>query len=72
MQIVGDSFEFELDTKLSKLSKEQLENIMQWILTDLQNWTNNGAVANITQHCAMLHEAVSYQIDKEYRKLEEV
>jgi len=70
MKIVDNSF--ELDTKLSQLTKEQLQEIVQWTLTDLQNWTNNGAVANITQHCAMLHEAVSYQINKSYNKLEEV
>tara|TARA_X000001382_G_C3143929_1_gene170580 strand:- start:44 stop:256 length:213 start_codon:yes stop_codon:yes gene_type:complete len=70
MQIVDNSF--ELDTKLSQLTKEQLEEIVQWTLTDLQNWTNNGAVANITQHCAMLHEAVSYQINKAHSKLEKL
>ena len=70
MQIVDNSF--ELDTKLSQLTKEQLEEIVKWTLTDLQNWTNNGAVANITQHCAMLHEAVSYQIHKAHSKLEKL
>ena len=54
-----------LDDKLNALDVDELRQVIQWTLNDLQSWSNNDRVKNdIGNHCAMLHEAVSYQINK--------
>lgn len=54
-----------LDNKLNTLNVDELRQVIQWTLNDLQSWSNNDRVKNnIGNHCAMLHEAVSYQINK--------
>ena len=54
-----------LDNKLNTLNVDELRKVIQWTLNDLQAWSNNDRVKNdIGNHCAMLHEAVSYQISK--------
>tara|TARA_R100000951_G_scaffold78698_1_gene66435 strand:+ start:343 stop:540 length:198 start_codon:yes stop_codon:yes gene_type:complete len=54
-----------LDNKLNTLNVDELRQVIQWTLNDLQSWSNNDRVKNdIGNHCAMLHEAVSYQISK--------
>ena len=54
-----------LDNKLNTLNIDELRQVIQWTLNDLQSWSNNDRVKNdIGNHCAMLHEAVSYQISK--------
>jgi|TARA_R110000787_G_scaffold114936_1_gene224795 hypothetical protein len=54
-----------LDDKLNTLNVAELKQVIQWTLNDLQAWSNNDRVKNnIGNHCAMLHEAVSYQINK--------
>jgi len=54
-----------LDNKLNTLNVDELRQVIQWTLNDLQTWSNNDRVKNdIGNHCAMLHEAVSYQISK--------
>ena len=54
-----------LDDKLDTLDVNELKQVIQWTLNDLQAWSNNDRVKNdIGNHCAMLHEAVSYQISK--------
>ncbi len=54
-----------LDNKLNTLNVDELRQVIQWTLNDLQAWSNNDRVKNnIGNHCAMLHEAVSYQISK--------
>tara|TARA_R110000744_G_scaffold106661_3_gene202991 strand:+ start:1303 stop:1500 length:198 start_codon:yes stop_codon:yes gene_type:complete len=54
-----------LDDKLNTLNVAELKQVIQWTLNDLQAWSNNDLVKNnIGNHCAMLHEAVSYQINK--------
>lgn len=54
-----------LDNKLNTLNVDELKQVIQWTLNDLQAWSNNDRVkTGIGNHCAMLHEAVSYQISK--------
>ena len=54
-----------LDDKLNTLNVAELKQVIQWTLNDLQSWSNHDRVKNdIGNHCAMLHEAVSYQINK--------
>ena len=54
-----------LDNKLNTLNADELKQVIQWTLNDLQAWSNNDRVkTDIGNHCAMLHEAVSYQISK--------
>ena len=58
-----------LDNKLNTLNVDELRQVIQWTLNDLQAWSNNDRVKNdIGNHCAMLHEAVSYQISKAVNK----
>jgi hypothetical protein len=58
-----------LDNKLDTLDVNELKQVIQWTLNDLQAWSNNDRVKNdIGNHCAMLHEAVSYQISKAVNK----
>lgn len=58
-----------LDDKLDTLDVNELKQVIQWTLNDLQAWSNNDRVKNnIGNHCAMLHEAVSYQISKAVNK----
>ena len=58
-----------LDDKLDTLDVNELKKVIQWTLNDLQAWSNNDRVKNdIGNHCAMLHEAVSYQISKAVNK----
>jgi len=58
----------KLDDMLNQLTKEQAVEVITWALNDLQDWTNNGSRAEITQFCAMEHEAIRYQIDKAISK----
>ena len=54
-----------LDNKLNTLNVDELRQVIQWTLNDLQAWSNNDRVKNnIGNRCAMVHEAVSYQISK--------
>jgi hypothetical protein len=54
-----------LDNKLNILDVDELRQVIQWTLNDLQAWSNDDrAKTQIGNHCAMLHEAVSYQISK--------
>ena len=54
-----------LDDKLDTLDVDELKKVIQWTLNDLQAWSNNSRVqTQIGNHCAMLVEAVSYQINK--------
>lgn len=54
-----------LDDKLDTLDVNELRQVIRFTLNDLQAWSNNDRVkTDIGNHCAMLHEAVSYQISK--------
>jgi uncharacterized protein (UPF0333 family) len=56
--------------KLNELSKEQLRNVILFMLRDTLNWsTNDRVVQIIRQHNAMQYEAIKYQIDKQFNKL---
>jgi hypothetical protein len=56
--------------KLNELSKEQLRNVILFMLRDTLNWsTNDRVVQTIRQHNAMQYEAIKYQIDKQFNKL---
>lgn len=54
-----------LDDKLDILNVHELRQVIRFTLNDLQAWSNDDRVkTGIGNHCAMLHEAVSYQINK--------
>jgi len=54
-----------LNDKLDTLDVDELKKVIQWTLDDLQAWSNDDrAKTQIGNHCAMLLEAVSYQINK--------
>lgn len=56
--------------KLNELSKEQLRNVILFMLRDTLNWsTNDRVVQTIRQHNAMQYEAIKYQINKQFNKL---
>lgn len=57
----------DIDTKLFELSKLQLISVIKWTLNDLKSAKDN---SNLNEHarnwCAMLDEAVEYQINKAF------
>lgn len=57
--------------KMDSLNSKQLRQVISWTLNDLYNATHNykGLDEGIKNWCAMLREAIDYQIDKAYNKL---
>jgi|TARA_X000001382_G_scaffold125383_3_gene110771 hypothetical protein len=60
-----------IDDKLQQLEKVQLIQIIKWSLNDTENAATNykGLDKRVKSWCAMLNEAIIYQIDKAYNKL---
>lgn len=60
----------DTDDKLQELSKQQLITIINWTRNDLRNaqW-HRDLNSYVRGWCAMLLEAVEYQVDKAYKVL---
>jgi len=60
----------ETNDKLDSLTNAQLKAVIKWVLADTRRAANNysGLHENVKGWCAMLNEAVLYQIDKAYNK----
>ena len=58
--------------KIHSLSVRSLVTVLLWIIIDLNNATNSSNYANLDEKvkgwCAMLLEAVEYQVDKEIKR----
>lgn len=58
--------------KIHSLSVRSLVTVLLWIINDLNNATNSSNYANLDEKvkgwCAMLLEAVEYQVDKEIKR----
>lgn len=59
-----------IDDKLDNLTNAQLRTVIKWTLADTQNAANNysGLDDKVKGWCAMLNEAIEYQIDKAVNK----
>ena len=59
-----------IDDKLDNLTNAQLRTVIKWTLADTQNAANNysGLDEKVKGWCAMLNEAIEYQIDKAVNK----
>ena len=58
--------------KLDELNKDQLKQVIVWTLNDLENAATSSNYQKLDEKvkgwCAMLAEAVRYQIDKALRQ----
>tara|TARA_B100000965_G_C19584208_1_gene754941 strand:+ start:1666 stop:1881 length:216 start_codon:yes stop_codon:yes gene_type:complete len=58
--------------KIHSLSVRSLITVLLWIINDLNNAANSSNYANLDEKvkgwCAMLLEAVEYQVDKEIKR----
>lgn len=56
----------DIDDKLDNLTNTQLRTVIKWTLADTKNAATNyhGLDEQIKGWCAMLNEAIKYQIDK--------
>lgn len=58
--------------KIHSLSVRSLVTVLLWIINDLNNASNSSNYANLDEKvkgwCAMLLEAVEYQVDKEIKR----
>jgi len=59
-----------IDDKLDNLTNTQLRTVIKWALADTKNAANNysGLDEKVKGWCAMLNEAIEYQIDKAVNK----
>jgi hypothetical protein len=59
-----------IDDKLDNLTNTQLRTVIKWTLADTKNAANNysGLDERVKGWCAMLNEAIEYQIDKAVNK----
>ena len=59
-----------IDEKLDELTNAQLRTVIKWTLADTHNAANNysGLDNKVKGWCAMLNEAIVYQIDKAVNK----
>ena len=59
-----------IDDKLDNLTNTQLRTVIKWTLADTHNAANNysGLDERVKGWCAMLNEAIEYQIDKAVNK----
>lgn len=59
-----------IDDKLDNLTNTQLRTVIKWTLADTKNAANNysGLDEKVKGWCAMLNEAIEYQIDKAVNK----
>lgn len=59
-----------IDEKLDELTNAQLRTVIKWTLADTHNAANNysGLEDRVKGWCAMLNEAIVYQIDKAVNK----
>ena len=59
-----------MQDKLESLTHSQLIQVINWTVNDLNNAANNyaGLDERVKGWCAMLAEAVEYQVDKAYNK----
>lgn len=55
-----------INEKLDNLTNTQLRTVIKWTLADTHNAANNysGLDEKVKSWCAMLNEAIEYQIDK--------
>ena len=60
----------DIDDKLNNLTNKQLRTVIKWTLADTKNAANNysGLDELVKGWCAMLNEAIEYQIDKAVNK----
>ena len=60
----------DIDEKLDELTNAQLRTVIKWTLADTHNAANNysGLEDRVKGWCAMLNEAIVYQIDKAVNK----
>jgi hypothetical protein len=60
----------DIDDKLDNLTNAQLRTVIKWTLADTYNAANNysGLDNRVKGWCAMLNEAIEYQIDKAVNK----
>jgi len=60
----------DIDDKLDNLTNAQLRTVIKWALADTHNAANNysGLDDKVKGWCAMLNEAIEYQIDKAVTK----
>lgn len=63
--------ELNVNDKLQELNKQQLINIIKWTLNDTLNASQSyeGLDERVKGWCAMLNEAIIYQINKAYNTL---
>jgi hypothetical protein len=56
----------DIDDKLDNLTNTQLRTVIKWTLADTKNAAKNysGLDERVKGWCAMLNEAIEYQIDK--------
>jgi hypothetical protein len=56
----------DIDDKLDNLTNTQLRTVIKWTLADTKNAAENysGLDKKVRGWCAMLNEAIEYQIDK--------
>lgn len=56
----------DINEKLDNLTNTQLRTVIKWTLADTHNAANNysGLDEKVKSWCAMLNEAIEYQIDK--------
>lgn len=60
----------DINTKLDELSKLQLISVIKWTLRDLKSAKDNSKLNEHARNwCAMLDEAVEYQINKAFNSL---
>lgn len=59
-----------MQDKLESLTHSQLIQVINWTVNDLKNAANNyaGLDEKVKGWCAMMSEAVEYQIEKAYNK----
>ena len=59
-----------IDDKLDNLTNTQLRTVIKWALADTHNAANNysGLDDKVKGWCAMVNEAIEYQIDKAVTK----
>ena len=56
----------DINEKLDNLTNTQLRTVIKWTLADTHNAANNysGLDEKVKSWCAMLNEAIEYQINK--------
>ena len=60
----------DIDEKLDSLTEYELKNVIRWTLNDLNNAGHNLKLNGFVRGwCRMLHEAVTYQINKAIQRL---